>query len=113
MSPRRHAVTWTRTARRDLESVVLYLAEEAGSEVALRTLDAIESRTDSLQTMPERGRVVPELARFHVRGYRELQVPPYRLIYKVVEARVWVMALFDARRDLEDVLLRRLVEDPG
>jgi toxin ParE1/3/4 len=42
--------------------------------------------------------------------YRELIVKPYRLIYRVDGNDVWVIAVFDGRRDLTDVLLWRLME---
>ena len=59
--------------------------------------------------MPKRGRVPPELVRFRVQLYREIQVPPYRLLYRVHEDRVSVLGVFDGRRDLEDVIIGRLL----
>ncbi len=44
----------------------------------------------------------------HVRGYRELQIPPYRLLYRIELGRVLVLGVFDGRRNLEDVLLQRV-----
>jgi plasmid stabilization system protein ParE len=73
-------------------------------------LDRLERRAASLRTLAERGRVVPELARLHVRHYRELVVSPYRVIYRIRDARVLVIAAFDGRRSLEDVILQRLIE---
>jgi len=49
----------------------------------------------------------------HVREYRELIVPPYRLIYHARGVDVLVLAVFDARRSLEDVLLDRLIRVEG
>jgi plasmid stabilization system protein ParE len=39
-------------------------------------------------------------------------VRPYRLIYRVERDTVTVLAVFDGRRDLEDVLLDRLLRLP-
>jgi len=63
----------------------------------------------SLETVPRRGRVVPELARFGMQTWHELLVKPYRIVYRVSGDTVTVLALFDGRRDLEDVLLERLL----
>lgn len=101
-------VLWARSARRDLESIVAYLADRS-PQAALATLDRLESKAKSLARQVDRGRVVPELARLHVREYRELVVPPYRLIYRARGMNVLVLAVFDARRSLEDVLLDRLI----
>jgi plasmid stabilization system protein ParE len=105
---RRRRVLWARSARRDIESIVSYLADRS-SQAALATLERIESKARSLASLAERGRVVPELARLHVREYRELIIPPYRLLYRGRGSDVLVLAVFDGRRNLEDVLLDRLL----
>lgn len=108
----RRRVRWSRSARRDLEGVVAYLADRS-PQAALATLDRLEAQARALTTLAERGRVVPELARLHIREYRELVVPPYRVVYRVDGANVLVLACLDARRSLEDILLDRLIRPEG
>jgi toxin ParE1/3/4 len=52
---------------------------------------------------------VPELAHFGIHSLRELIERPYRIVYRVASDTVTVVALLDGGRDLEDVLLERLV----
>ena len=87
----RRRVRWSNSARRDLESIVAYLAERS-PQAALGTLDRLEARARTLATLAERGRVVPELGRLHIREYRELVVPPYRVVYRIDGPRVLVLA---------------------
>jgi len=75
-------------------------------------LERIEGRAASLESSPTRGRVVPELAHFGMRTWRELVVRPYRLVYRIEGDTVTVLPVFDGRRDLEDVLLERLPRTP-
>lgn len=105
---KRRKVLWARSARRDLELIVSYLADRS-PQAALATLERLETKAKSMAKQANRGRVVPELARLHVLDYRELIVPPYRLIYRGRDLEVPVLAVFDARRSLEDVLLDRLI----
>jgi addiction module RelE/StbE family toxin len=105
----RRRVLWARSARRDLESILNYIADRS-QQAALGTLDRVEARAKSLATLADRGRVVPELGRLHLTDYRELVVPPYRMAYRVDEPRVLVLAVLDARRSLEDILLDRLLK---
>lgn len=105
---KRRKVLWARSARRDLESLVSYLADRS-PQAALSTLEQLESRAKALATLADRGRVVPELARLHLQHYRDLVVAPYRLVYRIRGSHVLVLVLFDARRNLEDVLLDRLI----
>ena len=108
MARKRFRVEWTEVTVRDLEEIVTFLALDSrrGAE---RALGRIERRAASLESSPARGRVVPELARFQMRTWRELVVKPYRLVYRIEGDTVLVLALFDARRDLEDLLLERLL----
>ena len=106
-------VAWAEAARRDLDVIVAYLADR-NPKAALEVLDRVKQTANSLTSLSERGRVVPELARVSVHEYRELVAAPYRLIYRVCERDVVVVAVLDACRSLEDVLLERLIRlDPG
>jgi toxin ParE1/3/4 len=104
-------VHWAEVAVRDLEELVAYIAEDSPANAG-RVLGRLERRAATLETAPARGRVVPELARFGMRTWRELVVKPYRLIYRMEGDTVTVLALLDGRRDLEDLLLERLVRSP-
>jgi addiction module RelE/StbE family toxin len=101
-----------KSARRDLESIVSYLADRS-PQAALATLDRLEARAKSLATLADRGRVVPELGRLHIQQYRELVVPPYRMIYRIRGTKILVLAVLDSRRSLEDILLDRLIKIDG
>ena len=107
-SPRSYVVEFAAVAQGDLEAIVEFIAID-DPVTALRVLKQIESRVASLAKMPERGRVVPELAGFGIRTYRELIVTPWRIIYRIAATTVYVLAVLDGRRNIEDVLLDRLV----
>ena len=48
---------------------------------------------------------------FGIRNWRELIVKPYRIIYRIDEDTVNVLAVLDGRRDLQDLLLERLIRE--
>ncbi len=104
---KRYRVEWLESARRELHEIVADLAEKSPG-AALRRLESIENTADSLATIPERGRWIPELAALSNRSYRELQIPPFRLLYRVDADKVVVLGLFDGRHDLEEVILSRV-----
>jgi plasmid stabilization system protein ParE len=110
MAKRRFRVQWAEAAVRDLEELVSFIAMDSELE-ADRVLSRLEGRSATLASSPGRGRLVPELARFGMRRWRELAVRPYRLIYRIEGDTVNVLAVFDGRRDLEDLLLERLLRE--
>jgi addiction module RelE/StbE family toxin len=101
-------VFWTKTAERDLEQIVDYIARDSESK-ALDILHALRSKASNLKTMPERGRIVPELKAHGIATYRELIVAPWRMIYRADGKTVLVLSVIDARRNLEDILLDRFL----
>jgi plasmid stabilization system protein ParE len=69
----------------------------------------LRDRADSLWSLPERGRVVPELLDLGLRDWRELIVRPFRIVYRISENSVLVEVIFDGRRDAESLLADRLL----
>ncbi|MFZ5774692.1 MAG: type II toxin-antitoxin system RelE/ParE family toxin [Thermodesulfobacteriota bacterium] len=64
----------------------------------------------ALSRFPERGPLVPELLAQGISLYRELVVAPWRIVYRVSGSTVFVLLVMDARRNVEDVLLGRLLK---
>jgi plasmid stabilization system protein ParE len=98
-------------ATEDMLAIADDLLSDLGVEAALAADESIDAAIESLDVMGNRGRVVPELRSRGVTTYRELIVMPYRIIYRVEPREVWVVAVFDHRRDLDQLLLERARRD--
>lgn len=96
-------------AKGDLVDIYSYIAENDFISRADRLLDNIEDRCRSLHTMPQRGHEVPELKHIHVEGFCEIHFKPYRIIYQVIGKEVFIHAILDGRRELQELLERRLL----
>jgi addiction module RelE/StbE family toxin len=106
---KRRQVLWTEVAARDLERIAARLHQDAPGR-ADRVLERVIHRGDSLATMSHRGRCPPELASIADRTWLEVIEPPWRVLYRIVGDSVEIHAVLDGRRDLQDILLERLVE---
>jgi len=102
-------VHWIAGARDDLLAIAEYVYHDS-EQAAIAVILAIEERAASLRTLPGRGRTVPELEHTGKRGYRELILTPWRIIYKVKADSVVVTAVLDGRRKVADFLLQLLAE---
>lgn len=111
MAGKKFKVDWAEVAYQDLESIIEYITNEDVIN-AVKVLDRIEEKADTLNTLPNRGRIVPELKWHGVTRYRELVIKPWRLIYRVEGKQVWVVAVLDSRRNLHDLLLERFLHGP-
>lgn len=107
----RFAVQWTQTAVDDLLSIIDYVVDRDGTEVAERLYGQITHGVAGLETMPFRCRVVRELEAESIDGYRELLVGPYRLMFAVRGAAVVLLTVLDGRRDLGELLIDRVLRE--
>ena len=101
------AVLWTDTAIEDLGAIVDHIAADDVA-AALAVLDRLQARAATLAMLAARGRIVPELREIGITHYRELIERPWRLLYRMDAASVFVVAVLDSRRELDTVLLERL-----
>ncbi|MCF8031981.1 MAG: type II toxin-antitoxin system RelE/ParE family toxin [Desulfarculaceae bacterium] len=103
-------VLLTRDAARDLELLHDYIARHDSPEKAEYVLGKIEAALVRLGDLPHRGAHPRELLALGIKQYREVFFKPYRLIYQVMDDRVYVMLMVDGRRDMQTLLERRLLE---
>lgn len=101
-------IVFAKSAERDLMAIYDYIAEESTSH-ALKTLQKIESRIKKIITFPELGRIAPELEKFNIFTYREVIESPWRILYKTELNTVLIITIFDGRRNIEDLLMQRLL----
>ncbi len=96
-------------AERDLLDIYRYVAQNDSVEKADRLLENLEKTTMKLETMPLRGHFPPELERIGVLEFREIFFKPYRISYQVIKSDVYVHCVLDGRRDLQDLLQKRVL----
>ena len=93
----RRRVAWTAEAKRTLDEVLDFIARDS-PEGARRVLEQALAAARSLSTLAERGRVVPERADPAI---REIFVYRYRLMYRVGEDAVAILAFIHGAREFE------------
>ena len=88
-------------ARQDVEEAVVYYAREAGAEVALGFIDALEQAYAALAAYPAAGSLryafelnLPGLRCWTLRSY------PYLVFYRDVPAQVDVWRVLHGQRDI-------------
>jgi plasmid stabilization system protein ParE len=95
VAARRRRVVWTDRARDALDEAIAYVAQDS-PQLAQRLAARILEAAESLERLSERGRIVPELDDSSI---RELLPHPYRIIYRVHESEVAILALLHEARD--------------
>jgi addiction module RelE/StbE family toxin len=104
-----YKVKWTSNAKEDLLNIVDYIKKDSLSS-AREVYEQIKEKAQSSNFFPLRGRVVPELLKEGITIYRELIAKPYRIMYKIENDTVYIMAIFDSRQNMEELLLQKLLK---
>lgn len=105
---KRFSVYWASTGAADIQAIVDHIASD-NPNAALRIFQQIKKAASKLVRFPYRGRIVPELKEQGILIYRELIRSPWRILYRIEGSRVWVLAVIDGRRNVEDLLLDRFL----
>ena len=103
-----YKVKWTSNAKEDLLNIVDYIKKDSLS-AARKIYEKIKEKAQSINSFPLRGRVVPELQKEGITIYRELIVEPWRIMYKIENDTVHIMAIFDSRQNIEELLFQKLL----
>jgi toxin ParE1/3/4 len=93
---------WSEPALDDLDDVVRYISKDS-SYYAREFAERVFAATDQLADFPLIGRLVPEA---DDKTIREVLVQSYRVMYRVGNNRVLVVAVIHGRRDLSSTEIK-------
>ena len=96
-------------AEEDIFDIYRYILYDDSSNHADYVFEKLEEAIKSLQQHPERGHIPPELEWIGVTNYREIHFKPYRIIYDIESAKVFIHGVLDGRRDVQQLLEKRLL----
>jgi toxin ParE1/3/4 len=109
MAATSYEVRLTLGAEKDLQALYDHVFEHRSPAQADALLSALLEAVDTLERFPERGVAPNELAALGIRDYRQLLLPPYRIIYSVVDLTVYILLIADGRRNMQSLLEQRLL----
>ena len=98
---------WTEPALLDLEEIAEYIALDdplAASRYLQKVFDSVER----LEAHPQSGKRVPELSGT---PYREVVIPPCRVIYRVEDDKIYVLYVMRSERLLRAFLIDKRNKD--
>lgn len=99
----------TSAAWRDLEEICTWIAEHDSPEKAKHVIDRLLEMAEKIGDMLHRGLRPTELPPGTEGEYRQVFFKPYRVIYEFSGKEVMILLIADGRRNLQSLLLRRLL----
>ena len=95
-------VRWTLKAANHLQAIHEYISKDSKT-YATRFIKSLIKTTDKLKTLPQCGRIVPELENY---GFRELIFQNYRIVYRInsTNTDIEILAVVHAAREFKDAI---------
>jgi plasmid stabilization system protein ParE len=94
----RARVEFAQSAQDDLRDMMAWHASQGVPEVGRRLATEIIDRVRQLEMFPDSGKVVPE---FDTTWLRELEHPPFRIVYRRDELSVTMVRVWRSERLME------------
>ena len=88
-------IEFAHSARDDLRDITEWYAAQQVPEVGTRLVTEIIARVEQLAIFPDSGRIVPE---FETPWLREVQRPPFRIVYRRDEGFVTIVRVWRSER---------------
>ncbi|MDI6901716.1 MAG: type II toxin-antitoxin system RelE/ParE family toxin [Anaerosomatales bacterium] len=95
------SVEFAQSAQDDLRDMMAWYASQDVPEVGRRLAAEIIDRVRQLEAFPDSGRVVPE---FDTTWLRELEHPPFRIVYRRDESVVTIVRVWRSERLMDPAL---------
>jgi len=94
-------VQWTKTAEGHLDAIYAYISQDS-STYALSMVDKLTRKSEQIAMYPLSGRAVPEYERGDL---REIIENPYRIIYRINERQIDIVAIIHTSRNMREIKL--------
>ena len=104
-----YIVKMTQNSVNDLNEIIDFISRNNPRNAEV-IMDKIYKKIKSLNHFPNRGGYVPELLLRNIKDYRQITEEPWKIIYKVNRNNVNISAIIDSRRNLKDILIKKLLK---
>jgi plasmid stabilization system protein ParE len=92
-----------------LQDIRRYIIKKFGNSTWSETKAKIYKELKQVEEFPLKGSVPEELSEFSLLGYHQVISGQNRIIYQITDAFIYIHIIIDTRRDLKDVLAKRLL----
>ena len=92
-------VRWSNPSKQDLKQIYGFIAKDS-TYYAQKVVSAIVEKSDTLNTFPYMGRIVPERNEERI---REVLIYSYRIIYQINLDDIEILALIHSKKDFSAI----------
>ncbi|MDR1804583.1 MAG: type II toxin-antitoxin system RelE/ParE family toxin [Treponema sp.] len=106
----KHEIIWSKDAGDELAEIISYIKYNTGKMTAEKIYKKIINKVNQISENPEGRRIAPLLKEFGINYIHQLNVSPWIIFYKVVNKKMEIISIIDGRRNLEEILYRKMMD---
>ena len=105
---KKYDVIISELAEKDINEIITYYIS-INTEYAKKLYGRIKGKILELSLLPEKGRIPPELEKNGIHDFKEIIEGNYRIVYSIHEKTVHILAIVDSRRNLDEILVNKVI----
>lgn len=103
-------IIWSKDAGDELAEIISYIKHHAGKISAKKIYAKIIDAVEQISENAEGRRLSPLLKQFGINYVHQVNIHPWILFYKVEENRMEIISLIDGRRNIEEILYKKMLD---
>jgi toxin ParE1/3/4 len=105
-----YKIVWSKDAGDELIEIVSYYKDRAGKNIAKNIHIRIRTKVKKLLDGPKMGTIVPLLKDIGITNYRQIIENPWIIYYRIEEQIIYIVSVIDGRRNLEEILYKKIID---
>jgi toxin ParE1/3/4 len=106
----KYKITYSKDMGEELSEIILWYRYNAGVNTAKKLYVRIKAHINKLKDMPGTGKPVQILKDIGVNDYRQIIIDHWIIYYKIEEKYITVVSIIDGRRNLEEILYKKIID---
>jgi toxin ParE1/3/4 len=105
----KHEIIWSKDAGDELAEIISYIKYNTGKLTAEKIYTKIMNKVKQASENPEGRRIAPLLREFGINYIHQLNINPWIIFYKVTGKKMEIISIIDGRRNLEEILYKKIL----
>ena len=103
-------IIWSKDAGDELVEIITYIKNNTGKIAAEKIFKKIDDGVKKASENAAGRRIAPMLMNFGINNIHQLNISPWTIFYKVENNEMKIISIIDQRRNLEEILYRKILD---
>ena len=103
-------IIWSEDAGDELFEIISFIKYNTGKITAKKIYEKINSEVEKASKNATGRRIAPMLLKFGIKSIHQININPWVVFYKVENNRMEITSIIDQRRNLEEILYKKIME---